>query len=103
MLCGCGKEMKIIKIVTDPIQIWHILKKIGWPTTAPEFDEPQELVEWDICQLVSVTADGFPEEGCLVPGTTDGFPEECHPSYTSNPDPPDYQFEDYIDPPHWED
>ena len=97
LLCRCGKEMKIIKIVTDPTQIWRILKKIGWPTTAPEFDEPQDLVEWDICQLVSGTADGFP--------TID---EPCR--FESDHDPPQYEDcidrpngEDNIDSPHWED
>jgi len=45
-------------------------------------------VEWDICQL--------------VPGTTDGFPEEYDRG--SGTDPPDcYFIEDNIDPPHWED
>src|SRR5262245_18717922 len=88
LLCGCGKEMKIIKIVIDPTQVWRVLKKIGWPTTAPEFDEPQDLVEWDICQLVS--------------GTADGFPEDYYPPYTSGPDPPEFD-DSPIDPPHWED
>ena len=80
--------MKIIKIVTDPTQIWRILTKIGWPTKAPEFDEPQDLVEWDICQL--------------VPGTADGFPEEYDPHYTSGPDPPNCHFDDNSDLPQWE-
>jgi hypothetical protein len=68
--------------------------KIGCTTTAPEFDEPQDLVEWDICQL--------------VPGTVDGFPDDRDQSYTSGTDPPechfveDYFSEDNIDPPHWE-
>ena len=81
--------MKIIKIVTSPTQIWHILSKIGWPTTAPDFDEPQDLVEWEICQL--------------IPGTADGFPEECDLPYSSGPDPPECHFSDNIDSPHWED
>ena len=89
LLCVCGKEMKIIKIVTSPTQIWHILSKIGWPTTAPDFDEPQDLVEWDICQL--------------IPGTADGFPEEYDLPYSSGPDPPECHFSDNIDSPHWED
>jgi len=79
--------MKITKIVIDPSQIGCILKKIGWPTTTPEFDEPQDLVEWDICQLAL--------------GTEDGFPEEC--KTICGPDPPECYFEDNIDPPHWED
>ncbi len=80
--------MKIIKIVTDPTQIWRILNKIGWSTTTSEFDEPQDLVEWDICQLVSGTADGFPEAYDFL-------------THTSGPDPP--EFDDNIESPHWED
>lgn len=51
--------MKIIKIVTDPTQIWHILENIGWPITAHDFDEPQDLTEWEICQLMPGTVDGY--------------------------------------------
>lgn len=89
LLCPCGKEVKITKIVTEPTQIWRILTKIGWPTTAPDFDEPQDLVEWNICQL--------------EPGSADGFPEVYDLPHASGPDPPDLHFEDNIDPPHWED
>lgn len=77
--------MKITKIVTDPTQIWRILTKIGVSTTAPDFDEPQDLVEWDICQL--------------VPGSADGFPEEYDLLHSSGPDPPNCHFEYNIDPP----
>ena len=49
----------------------------------------EDLVEWDICQL--------------VPGSVDGFPEEYDFLHASGPDPPDYHFEDNIDSPHWED
>ena len=76
--------MKIIRIVTNPAQIWRILTKI----TAPE-DEPQDLLEWDICQR--------------VPGTVDGFPEEYDQFLTSGLDPPDCRFDDNIDLPHCED
>jgi hypothetical protein len=92
--------MKIIKIVTDSSEIWRILKKIDWPTTKPEFDEPQDLAEWNICQLMSESEMNLCQ---LVPGTADGFPEEYDLPHISGPDPPNYQFEDYIDPPHWED
>ena len=88
LLCLCGKEMKITKIVTHPTEIWRIISKIGWPTTTPEFDEPQDLAEWDICQL--------------VPGTVDGFPDEHDQPHTSGPDPPNCHFEDNVDPPHYE-
>lgn len=95
LLCPCGKEMKITKIVTDPAEIRRILTKIGWPITTPEFDEAQDLAEWDICQL--------------VPGTADGFPDEYDQSHTScidpasGTDPPESFIEDNTDPPHWED
>jgi hypothetical protein len=88
LLCLCGKEMKITKIVTHLTEIWRILSKIGWPTTTPEFDEPQDLVEWDICQLVL--------------GTVDGFPDVYDQPHTSGTDPPNCHFEDNIDPPHYE-
>ena len=81
--------MKISKIVTDQAQIWRILTKIGWPKTAFDFDEPQDLVEWDVCQLVV--------------GSKDGFPEEYDLAHASGPNPPGCHFEDNIDPPHWED
>lgn len=45
LLCSCGKEMKITKIVTNSTQIWRILTKINWPTTTSDFDEAQDLVE----------------------------------------------------------
>lgn len=77
------------RLSLTPTQIWRILNKIGWPTTTPEFDEPQDLNEWDICQLLPDTADGFMEEFDL-----------SHDSDDSGPDPPGY--EDNIDPPHWE-
>ena len=86
--------MKITKIVTHPTEIWRILTKIGWPTTTSEFDEPQDLVEWDICQM--------------VPGTADGFPDEYDHSHKSGTDPPEcsisgnYFSVENIDPPHWE-
>jgi hypothetical protein len=87
LLCSCGKEMKITKIVTHSAEIWRILTGIGWPTTVPEFDEPYDLTEWSISQL--------------VPGSVDGFPaEECQ---TSGADPPECLFHEDIDPPHWED
>ncbi len=88
LLCTCGKEIKITKIVTHPTGIWRILTKIGWPTTTPEFDEPLDLVEWDICQL--------------VPHTKDGFQDDYGHSYKSGTDPPELS-EENIDPPHWED
>lgn len=92
--------MKIIKIVTCPSEIWRILNKVGWPTTTPEFDEPQDLAEWNICQLVSESEMDLCQ---LIPGTVDGFPEEYDLSFISGPGPPEYQSKDTIDPPHWED
>ena len=74
LVCSCGKEMKIIKIVIDPAQIWRILKNIEWLIAAPDFDGPQDLTEWEICQL--------------VPGTDDGFPDDRDQSYIYNSGPP---------------
>ncbi len=54
-----------------------------------DLDEPQDLVEWNICQL--------------IPGTADGFPEEYDLPYSSGSDPPECHFSDNIDSPHWED
>ena len=54
----------------------------------PDFDEHQDLAEWEICQL--------------IPGTADGFPDENDQPHTSGPDPPNCHFEDHIDPPHYE-
>ena len=48
---------------------------------------PQDLVEWDICQLVQ--------------GTADGFPEAYDSPHSTGADPP--EFDDNIDSPHWED
>jgi hypothetical protein len=87
LLCSCEKEMKINRIVTNSTEIRRILTKIGWPTIAPEFDEPQALIEWEICQL--------------IPDTHDGFPDETDQSFTLGTDPPEYYFSE-IDPPHWE-
>jgi hypothetical protein len=47
----------------------------------------RQWVVWDICQLVS--------------GTADGFPEAYDSLHTSGPDPP--EFGDNIESPHWED
>ena len=67
--------------MANPIKNWLADK-------TPEFDEPQDLAEWDICQLVT--------------GTVDGFPDEYDQPGTSGPDPPYCHFEDNIDPPHYE-
>ncbi len=83
--------------MTNTTQIWHILKGIGWPTKLPEFDEPvYETAEWDHCQL--------------IPGTTDGFTEpEALLQHESGPYPPLHDYTDHfyegqeIDSPHCED
>jgi len=97
LICSnCGKEIKIIAFVTHSSQIWRILRGIGWPTEAPEFDPEYEIVTWNISQLVSGTGDGFPEINSQV-----------HPEI--GPDPPWQDYPDPIyegydrDPPHWED
>jgi len=89
--CSCGKEMRIVKFVTHSTEIWQILSGMGWPSVAPEFDEPQDLVEWNISQLTVETEDGFPVY------------EE---NREHGPDPPQcasIEWESCVDPPHWED
>ena len=93
---SCGKKIQIITFVTHPEHIRRILRGIGWPTVAPEFDpciDPEPIYE--SCDL--------------VPGTQDGFPdtvEQVH--YDSGPDPPSSEYIDpphcdyECDPPHWE-
>lgn len=100
LIClACGKEIKIIAFVTSSSQIWRILKGIGLPTDMPEFDPVYETVDWNICQLMPGTKDGFTES------------EEQDRVYSARgPDPPHYEescdsphWEDYSDGPHWED
>ena len=83
---NCGKKIKIITFVTHPEHIRRILRGIGWPITAPEFDQPPEEHCDDICQLALNTPDGFPD-----------IVEQVQ--YDSGPDPPSSE---YIDPPHSE-
>ena len=88
LLCTCGKEMKIVAFITHSVEIRRILGKIGWPTEIPNFDPAIDITNWDICQL--------------VPGTKDGFPDIYQQlQYERGPDPP--AWENYCDPPHWED
>jgi Putative transposase len=95
LLCVCGKELKIIAIVTNQIKIRQILMGIGWPAEAPAFDPPSDFSDLEICQLMP---------------TLDGFPIEETSRFKSHRDPPKYEeridsphLEDNIDPPHWVD
>ncbi len=85
---GCGKKIKITAFITNEAQIHRILRGIGWPVVVPEFDPPYDLVNWDVCDLVPYTHDGFPEPE-----------QQVH--YDIGPDPP--HCEDFFDSPHWED
>jgi hypothetical protein len=85
---GCGKKIKITAFITNEAQIHRILRGIGWPVVVPEFDPPYDLVNWDVCDLVPYTHDGFPEPE-----------QQVH--YDIGPDPP--HCEDISDSPHWED
>src|SRR5262249_4792304 len=85
---ACGKKIKIVAFVTQPAEIRRILSGIGWPIILPEFEAPYELVQYDICQLIPGTKDGFYEEDRQV-------------QYDCGPDPPDY--DESCDSPHWED
>ena len=92
LLCTCGKEMKIVAIVTHPTKIYQILSCFGWPTDKIDFDPPYELQEWNISQLVTGTHDGFPsiEEPCQFETSSDS------PHWESGVDPPHWEDPDYI-------
>ena len=97
LLCSCGRQMKITGFITHPLDVQRLLMRIGWPCEIHRFDPPllmyyayQQLLkvnEYDYCQLVPTTEDGFPATG---------------------PDPPVNEYFDppheecYCDPPHWE-
>ena len=98
MACSrCGKKKPIMGFVTDAEQIDCILRGIGWPKQSQEFDPPYDLPNWDICQLLSDTSDGFPSMEEPVYGGVGPDP----PSQESYSDPP--HWEDYSDPPHGND
>ena len=59
LVCECGKEIKIITFVTHPEEIRRILNKINWPYEIPKFDPPSDFDDWDFCQLIPGTKDGF--------------------------------------------
>lgn len=73
LICSCGKEIKIIGFVTNPLDIRRILNGIGWPAEIPEFDPPYNFSDREICQLIPGTPDGFPEETSYF--LEDGGPE----------------------------
>ena len=63
---------------------------VGWAIQFNEFDPPQDFPEWEICQL--------------IPGTVDGFPElEVQTLRFMHLNPPLNIQEGYSDPPHWDD
>jgi hypothetical protein len=94
---GCGKDIRIISFVTHREAIWRILKGIGLQTVVPEFDPVYEILNYDICQLVLGTKDGFPEMD--APLHCDVGPDP--PGFENYYDPPHSECE--RDPPHWED
>ena len=97
LVCECGKELKIITFVTHPLEIRRLLSRIGWPTAVPVFDPPYERPEWDVCQLLSGTEDGFSHEEIQIHSS--GGPDP--PFIESYSDPP--HCDDHSDLPHWED
>jgi hypothetical protein len=106
LICSnCGKKIKIIAFVTHSSQIWRILTGIGWPTDIPKFDPEYQIVTWDICQLIPGTENGFskiasqinPEIGPDPP--LQHYPAPIYESYDR--DAP--HWDDYGDPPHWQD
>lgn len=88
LICECGKEIKIVAFVTHSSEIRRVLGRVGWPCEKFEFDPPEDIIDWEICQLIPGTPDGFPVD----------VPEYCG---ENGPDPPFMDY--YIDSPHWED
>ncbi len=88
LICECAKEIKITAFVTHSAEIHRILSRIGWPIEIPEFDPPLDPSDFDICQLIHGTEDGFPQDETQ-------FYEE------GGPDPP--FLKSNCDPPHWDD
>lgn len=48
--------------VMHAAEIWRILRGIGWPITLPEFERPYDLLQYESCQLMPGTKDGFYEK-----------------------------------------
>lgn len=74
--------------MTHKAEIQRVLNRLGWPVKTHDFDPPYDLPNWDVCQLIPETADGFPAM-------------EVQVHYIDGPDPSSQ--ESYSDPPHWED
>ena len=86
MICECGNKIKIIAFVTHSAEINRILKRIGWQAKIPEFDPPNNFDEFEICQLISGTEDGFLQEDDYTQGPDPPF-IECNidsPPFTKN-------------------
>jgi hypothetical protein len=73
LICSrCGGRVKILGFVTHRIEILRILQDTGWPVEFHEFDPPHLHPEYNESQLLSNTADGFPEI------ENQEWSEECH-------------------------
>jgi len=94
--CECGKEIKIVAFVTHSAEIRRILNGIGWSTEIPEFDPPVNTLDFEICQLIPGTEDGFYND--TITFQTEGGPDPPFQDYYDPPHP-----DDYSDPPHCED
>ena len=61
LICSkCGNTIKILHFVTHKAEIQRILRRIGWPVKTHDFDPPYDLPNYDVCQLIPGTVDGFP-------------------------------------------
>ena len=97
--------MKIIAFVTHSAEIRRILGGIGWSVAIPEFTSSYDHADFDVCQLVPGTKDGFSQDETLFQVEEGPDPPflESHcdpPHWEDNSDPP--HWEDNSDPPHWE-
>ncbi len=97
LICECGKEIKIIAFAMHSAEIRRILSRIDCPIEIPEFDPPYDLADLDICQLIPVTEDGFPQDETQFQGK--GGPDP--PFLEIHCDPLHWEYQS--DPPHWDD
>ncbi len=93
LICSkCGDKIKMTRFVIHQAEIHRILTGIGCFVQFHSFDPPYELLNWEFCQLIADSEDGFPS---------------MDQEWDKGPDPPDWDNgydtphpENEIDPPH---
>jgi len=57
--CSCGQKMKIIAFIVCPYTIRRILFSMGLPTEPPQLAPARDPPQFNFCQLLDDTEDGF--------------------------------------------